>query len=830
MSTKQANPWAALSALCIGFFMVLLDMTIVSVAIPAMLRELNASLNAVVWVTSVYLLTYAVPMLVTSRLGDRFGPKRMFLLGLVVFTGASLWCGLSGTVELLIAARAVQGLGAAIMTPQTLAFITHLFPPARRGTPMGAWGGVAGLATVAGPLLGGVLVDRLGWEWIFFVNVPIGVIAIVMTLILVPDWQPRNSHSFDVPGILLSCGGLLLLVFGIQNGKQYDWGEVTGGITIPEIIVAGAVLLIAFVVWQRYNTKEPLLPLRLFASRNFSTGSIAAATIGFTMIGMFLPLVIYIQSVLGFSPTKAGAVTAPMSLLSGIIAPFIGRLSDRISGKFIAMFGLVILAVGLGIIALQAEPDMNAWKLVPALLVCGIGVGCVFSPLSNVTMSAVEPRLGGAASGVFNTSRQVGGVIGSAAVGVLLQATASHFIRSAAQDRAGALPERFRASFVESMSNSGGASEFGGGATGPTLPPDTPSSVAAKIGQVATDTFHAGFTDATRVTLLLPIAVLLLGSVACMFMRRTARRAPVPAAVGAESTVELATVPLAEERPPERTVAEQPAERTVELPAVRTGERLVHGTVRLAGGREVAGVALTLVDSTGRQIGRTSSGSDGSYTLDIGEAGNYVLIASAPAYSPVAEPISVNGQPIRLDLALSGAAGVEGTVRVGEHGDTLADAVVTLVDGRGEIVAAQHSDAEGRYALIGLAAGGYTLVVSAPGRAPVAVAVQLTAGAGMLCQDVVLQDVGGLRGVARTARDARPVPEVMITVVDAAGHVVSSTLTGESGEYTVDELPEGEYTVIASGYPPVASRVRLNGGDNPDHDIQLEHQLPTSVG
>ncbi|MGH3624992.1 MAG: MFS transporter, partial [Sciscionella sp.] len=553
----------------------------------------------------------------------------------------------------------------------------------------------------------------------------------------------------------------------------------------------------------------------------FSTGSIAAATIGFTMISMFLPLVIYIQSVLGFSPTKAGAVTAPMSLLSGLIAPFIGRLSDRISGKFIAMFGLFILAVGLGIIALQAEPDINAWSLVPALLVCGLGVGCVFSPLSNVTMNAVEPRLAGAASGVFNTSRQVGGVIGSAAVGVLLQATASHFIGNAAQDRAGALPERFRASFVDGMSNNSGASEFGGGAAGPTLPPGTPSSVAAKIGQVATDTFHAGFTDAVRVTLLLPIAVLLLGSLACTFMRRTAQRAPVPAAVGAASTTESAAAALAEE---------QPAERTVELPAVRTGERLVHGTVRLAGGHEIAGVALTLVDSTGRQIGRTSSGSDGSYTLDIGEAGNYVLIASAPAYSPVAEPISVNGQQAHLDLALSGAAGVEGTVRVGVHGDVLAEAVVTLVDGRGEIIASRYSDAEGRYALTGLAAGGYTMVVSGSGRAPVALSVQLAAGAGMLRQDVVLPDVGGVRGVARTARGARPVPEVMVTVVDAAGHVVSSTLTGESGEYTVDELPEGEYTVIASGYPPVASHVRLDGGDNPDHDIRLEHQLPASVG
>ncbi|TVT20154.1 MFS transporter, partial [Amycolatopsis rhizosphaerae] len=209
--TRQANPWAALGALCIGFFMILLDTTIVSIAIPAMVRELNTDLNSVVWVISVYLLTYAVPMLFTSRLGDRFGPKRVFLAGLAVFTLASLWCGLSGTAEMLITARAVQGLGAALMTPQTLAFITHLFPPAKRGPAMGLWGGVAGLATITGPLLGGVLVDRLGWEWIFFVNVPIGLAGFVLAVFLVPDWQPRHAHSFDVLGILLSAAGLACL-------------------------------------------------------------------------------------------------------------------------------------------------------------------------------------------------------------------------------------------------------------------------------------------------------------------------------------------------------------------------------------------------------------------------------------------------------------------------------------------------------------------------------------------------------------------------------------------------------------------------------------------
>ena len=472
---RRANPWAALSALCLGFFMILLDTTIVSIAIPAMVRELHTTLNSVVWVLSVYLLTYAVPMLFTSRLGDRFGPKRVFLAGLAVFTLASLWCGLSGTAEMLIAARAAQGLGAALLTPQTLAFITHLFPPAKRGPAMGLWGGVAGLATIAGPLLGGLLVDSLGWEWIFFVNVPIGVAAIVLTVALVPDWQPKHAHSFDVPGILLSAAGLLCLVFGIQNGQQYSWGRVFGPVTIPEIIGAGVLLLVAFVIWQRLNTREPLLPLAVFRNRNFSAGTLTSVAVGFAMTGMFVPLVVYVQDVLGMSPTRAGLLTAPMSLLSGLIAPFVGRLSDRVNAKYLVVVGFLALAAGLVGVTLQARADTNPWALVPVLLLCGVGTGCVFAPMSNVTMSSVDRRMAGAASGIFNTARQVGGVLGSAAIGVLLQARIT-------------------------------------------------ATMAAEHGNAP-----VALTNAARETMLLPAAVLVLGAVAALAMKRVVREAPAAA-------------------------------------------------------------------------------------------------------------------------------------------------------------------------------------------------------------------------------------------------------------------------------------------------------------
>ncbi|GAB3714761.1 DHA2 family efflux MFS transporter permease subunit [Amycolatopsis oliviviridis] len=419
--TARTRSWSALFALCLGFFMVMLDVSIVNIAVPSMVRELGTDLTTVIWVTSVYLLAYAVPILPAGRLGDRLGPKRVFVAGLLVFTAASLWCGLSGSVETLIVARAVQGFGAALLTPQTTAFITHLFPPDERGPAMGAWGSVAGLAMITGPVLGGVLVDRLGWEWIFFANVPVGLLALTLTVFLVPDWRPGNSHRFDIPGILLFGAGLVCVVFGIQNGQTYDWGTVVAGIGVFPIIGTGLLLLGIFVLWQRANRREPLLPLRIFRHRDFSLGAASAVMVGFAMTSMLLLLVIYVQSVLGLSPADAGLLIAPLAVVSGSVAPFAGRLSDRVNPKYLLMFGLLSLGCGLGVVSLVIIPASSPQALIPGLLLCGLGVGFTFSPMSNVTLNAVERSLVGSASGIFNTARQVGGVLGSAAVGVLVQ-------------------------------------------------------------------------------------------------------------------------------------------------------------------------------------------------------------------------------------------------------------------------------------------------------------------------------------------------------------------------------------------------------------------------
>ncbi len=415
------NPWPVLWALCLGFFMILVDMTIVTVATPAIIDELDAGVNEAIWVTSAYLLAYAVPVLITGRFGDRFGPKKLYLAGLAVFTLASLWCGLADSVTMLIAARAVQGLGAALMTPQTMAVITRIFPAARRGSAMAMWGATAGVATLVGPILGGFLVDALGWEWIFFINVPVGLFAMVLAVRLMPRLETRQ-HSFDWLGVVLSGLGMLLLVFAIQEGHQYDWGTIRGPVTVWRLIVVGLALLAAFVWWQARNRREPLMPLTLFRDRNFSVSNIGVSVLGFTFTAMGFPIMLYAQVVLGYTPTQAGLLLAPMAIPSLLLAPLIGRLTDRIHPRTLTVIGFATAAVSLAAIALLLDPDTPLWQLLVALGGLGVGSTFLWGPLATSANRNLPMDRAGAGSGVYNATRQVGSVLGSAVIALLIDA------------------------------------------------------------------------------------------------------------------------------------------------------------------------------------------------------------------------------------------------------------------------------------------------------------------------------------------------------------------------------------------------------------------------
>ena len=467
----EASPWPALWAVCVGFFMILVDTTIVSVATPTILSALHTDVDSVVWVTSAYLLAYAVPLLITGRLGDRFGPRRVYLVGLALFTLASLWCGLTGTITGLIIARVVQGLGAAVMMPQTMAVITRTFPAESRGRAMSLWGAVAGVATLVGPILGGVLVDGLGWEWIFFVNVPVGVVGFILALRLVPE-LPTKVRRFDVLGVVLSAVGMFLLVFGIQEGQTYDWGTIVGPISVWSLIAAGLVVLVAFVVWQARNPAEPLMSLQLFRDRNFSLASLAIAAVGFGVTAMAFPTVLYAQGVLGLTPTGSALLFVPMAVISGALSPYVGRLTDRAHPRWVAGFGLLSFVVGLVWLAAVMRPATPIWELLLPIALIGVANGFMWAPISTSATRNLPMDQAGAAAGVYNTTRQIGAVLGSAGIAVLMQA------RLTAE-----LPGGGR---VESVVG--------------TLPPQ----------------LHAGFSAAMAQALLLPAAVLVVGLVAAL--------------------------------------------------------------------------------------------------------------------------------------------------------------------------------------------------------------------------------------------------------------------------------------------------------------------------
>jgi len=453
------KPWPALWALVLGFFMILVDANIVQVAVPAIIRGLGTDVNGAVWVTSAYLLAYAVPLLITGRLGDKLGSKRLYLAGLVLFTVASAVCGLAPSIAVLIVARVFQGLGAALLTPQTMAVITRMFPPEKRGAALGLWGSVAGVAILVGPILGGLLVDHLGWEWIFFINVPVGVVGAFLAVRLVPDLE-THEHTFDYLGVALSAVGMFLVVFGLQEGQSHDWGRILGGITVWELIGAGLAFLAAFLWWQTRNTREPLLPLQLFRDRNFTLANVAITAVGFAVTAMGFPLFLFAQVARGLSPTQSALLLTPLAVLSAALAPFAGKAIQRRDPRWLAVAGLGLFVVGLWWFSrlLTAQTDI-LWLLAPSALL-GIANAGVWGPLSITATRNLAPRMAGAGAGVYNTTRQVGAVIGSAAIATVLDNRLAAQLPGAAAgfDPAsagtGALPAALQEPFSLAMSQS----------------------------------------------------------------------------------------------------------------------------------------------------------------------------------------------------------------------------------------------------------------------------------------------------------------------------------------------------------------------------------------
>lgn len=452
-SAHSQNPWNPLWAMMIGFFMIMVDSTIVAIANPTIMADLHIGYDTVVWVTSAYLLGYAVVLLVAGRLGDRFGTKNLYLIGLAVFTVASVWCGLAGSAAMLIAARVVQGVGAGVMTPQTLSTITRIFPAERRGVAVSVRSATAGAASLAGPLAGGVLVDGLGWQWIFFVNVPIGVLGLVLAYWLVPV-LPTQSHRFDLVGVGLSGVGMLLIVFGLQQGQAAHWQP-----WIWALIVAGVGFVTVFVFWQSVNVREPLIPLVIFSDRDFSLCNIGVAIISFAATAMMLPLTFYAQAVCGLSPTRSALLIAPMAIANGVFAPFVGKIVDRYHPRPVLGFGFSLLAIALTWLTFEMSPATPIWRLVLPFFAMGVGMAFVWSPLTATATRNLSAQLAGAGSAVYNSVRQLGAVLGSAGMAAFMTwrigAEMPGQPGGGGEDSAGpVLPEFLRGPFAAAMSQS----------------------------------------------------------------------------------------------------------------------------------------------------------------------------------------------------------------------------------------------------------------------------------------------------------------------------------------------------------------------------------------
>ncbi|MCX5088119.1 MFS transporter [Streptomyces sp. NBC_00365] len=509
----HGNPWAILITLSLGFFMTLLDLTIVNIAIPDMGQDLDASLDEILWVVNAYTLALAVLLITAGRLGDLRGKRNLFLAGVALFTLASLACGLARDPAQLIAFRVVQGLGAALLMPQTLSIIAEVFPADRRGAAMGVWGVVAGVSGALGPIIGGELITHLDWRWIFFVNLPLGVVVLGLAVAIIPGSRRTVGHRLDALGVLLASGALFCLAFGLTEGQRYDWNA-----WIWSLFGAAALLFAAFLGHERgQQGDDPLVPFSLFKDRNFTLINFVGVTVSFGVVGMFLPLTIYLQSVLGFSALKSGLVLLPLALGSFVTAGPAGVLADKIGGKFILMTGLLAWTAALVWIVAAADVGSSWTAVAFPLFLAGLGAGCTFAPMATEVMRNVPARLSGAASGVNNALRQVGSVLAGAVVGAVLQARLASSLTDQARQRAGQLPAAYREGFVGGFSQAGTDVNARQVAR---LPKGVPHDIADRMRALGGQVFGHGFVHAMGPAVLVSAAVLLTGALACLAVRR----------------------------------------------------------------------------------------------------------------------------------------------------------------------------------------------------------------------------------------------------------------------------------------------------------------------
>ncbi|MFD4022544.1 MFS transporter [Streptomyces sp. NPDC058576] len=756
--------------LMLTLLLAALDQMIVATALPRIVGELRG-LEKMSWAVTAYLLASTIVLPLYGKLGDLFGRKGVFQFAIVVFIIGSALAGWSRTMDELIAFRAIQGVGGGGLMIGVQAIIADIVPARERGRYMGLIGAVFGLASVAGPLLGGFFTDHASWRWCFYINVPFGLVTLAVIAVVLKLPRPAVRPRLDVLGaVLLAVASTCLVLVTSWGGTEYAWGSRTilG-------LAAGAVVTTALFVVAEHRAAEPIIPLRLFRDSVFNVTGLVGAVVGIALFGAASYLPTYLQMVDGVSATESGLLMLPMmmGIVGGSIAS--GQLITR-TGRYriYPIVGSAVSVVGMGLLSLlEADTSALAYSFYQAVL--GLGIGLVMSVLVLAVQNSVRPSDLGTATSANNYFRQIGGSVGAAIFGTLF---------------AGRLSDALGVRLP----------------TGAELP--APESITPEIVHAMEpalrDAYIQAYVDAMPRIFLYLVPVLVLGLILAFFLKEK---------------------PLVSHHSPE-------AAETTQIPAARADSGRpaalghlagvpVHGSVQHPDGTTVPRAALTLIDVQGQQIGRGASGEDGRYALSVPGAGSYVLIAAAGGHQPQAVSVTVGERPVELDVVLGGAGRLAGSVLTPD-GAPVRDAAVTLTDVRGEVVASTRTGREGGYVIGELIAGEYTLAASAPAFRPAALPVSVQA-ARETRQDIELAGGAVLRGVVR-ATGGRPVEDARVTLLDAAGNVVDTLTTGPDGSFRFVDLSSGEYTVIAAGYPPVATVLQVAGGGRTERDLQLGHE------
>jgi EmrB/QacA subfamily drug resistance transporter len=796
----------ALSGLLLVLFVAMISVTVVSNALPQIIGALGGTQSQYTWVVTASLLTSTAATPIWGKLADLFSKKMLVQVAIVVFILASAICGLAQNTPQLIAARAVQGIGMGGLQALVQVVIAAMISPRERGRYNGYLGGVMALATVGGPLLGGLIVDTswLGWRWCFFVGVPFAVVAFFLlqkTLHLKTIRRPEAKIDY-LGATLIAAGVSVLLIWVTFVHNSFAWLSWQ-----TAAMVGGGVVLLALATWVESRVSEPMVPLGVVRQRTPALAILASMAIGMAMFGGSVFLGQYFQIGRGYSPTKAGLLTIPMMggvLLSSTIAGFLITKSGKIKPYIVT--GTIALVAGFAALA-TIDHQTKLVYVGGAMALVGIGIGMTMQNLVLAVQNTVPLRDIGSASSTVTFFRSLGGTIGVSVLGAVLADRVTSDI-----------PHRLAAAGIHVPA--------GGGKTSTLDLHALPKPIATII--------RASYGDATAHIFLISAIIAVVSIIAALALPRITLR----------SSVDLAQPAPADGVPPEPTDP-QPAgangrvngvsyhgahaagslEATTAVLAPPSNGPVLAGRVEGPDRRAIAGAVLTVTDYPGHQVARTVSQADGGYLLDLPTGGTYLLICAAENHQPVASMVAVGMGEVRHDITLAGASLVEG--RVLQHGgEPISGATVTLTDARGEVVGAAVTGPDGGYVLADLYPGEYTLTATAENTLPVARAVTVD-GVGSHRFDVVLRSNATVTGTVRAARSGQPVADASVTLVDGYGNVAGTTVTGDDGRYEFAGLLPGTYTLTASGYAPMASRVEL-AGDRTDRDIVLGRPEPAA--